>query len=71
MDFAEADLFAAEHKATRPCAFHMLEMMGSEIELPLYVKGCMSVELYSGVQAVTLGCDMHGASCICPWDIMD
>ena len=71
MDSAEADLLVAEHKARRPCAFHMLEMMGSEIEPPLYVEGYMAVEVYSGVQAVTLGCEIHGVPCICPWDIMD
>ena len=23
------------------------------------------------MQAVTLGCEMHGVQCVCPWDIMD
>ena len=66
MASAEADLVVAEHKARRPCAFHMLEMMGT-----LYVEGYMAVEVYSGLQAVSLGCGTHGVPCICPWDILD
>ena len=61
----------AQHSAQRACAFQMHVMKGSAIAPPLHVEGYLAVEVFSGVEAVTLGCELHGVPCVMPWAICD